>query len=72
MKRLCAAVTPQDRETDLTVSCAVDWRLEEYQMFERNKEHLLHLCSQLYGDVQGDYDNFNTANYQFLAKLLFY
>ena len=60
MKRLCDAATPQDKETDLTyntVSHALQQRLEEFQTFERNKGHLLHLCSQLHGAIQGNYDN---------------
>ena len=60
MKRLCAAATPQDMETDLaynTVSHALHQRLEEYQMFERNKRNLFHLCSQLHGAIQGNCDS---------------
>ena len=60
MKRLCAAATPQDKETDLTystVSHALHQRLEEFETFKRNKRHLFHLCSQLHGAIQGNYDS---------------
>ena len=52
MKRLCDA----DKQTDLTFS-TVQQRLEEFQMFERNKGHLFYLCSQLHGDIQGNYNS---------------
>ena len=57
MKRLCAAATHQDNQTELAFACsALHQRLEEFQTFERNRDCLFHLCNELHGDdIQGNY-----------------
>ena len=54
MQRLCAAATFQcKRKKKEEVKIALHQRLEEFEMFERRREHLHHLCSQLHIGVQG-------------------
>ena len=56
MHRLCAAATYQRRRSEkAAVSSALCQRLEEFEMFEKHRVRLCHLCNELHIGIQGMY-----------------